>query len=80
MRYEMKMPDLSTVEPDIRVIRWLAKVGQQVRRGDPILEVETDKATMEIESASDGTVAQLLAEPEQRVPVGQVIAILETQE
>jgi len=51
MRLEMKMPDLATNESEIRIVRWLVEPGQEVQRGQPLLEVETDKATMEVESA-----------------------------
>ena len=51
----MRMPDLSTVDDTVTVVGWLAEVGQTVRRGQPLLEVETDKAILQVESAVTGT-------------------------
>ena len=50
MKFELKMPDLSATDSPIKVLRWLVDVGELVDRGQPILEVETDKATMEVEA------------------------------
>ena len=77
MNRDMRMPDLSTTGSAVKVVRWLVKVGDVVRRGQPLLEVETDKAVMEVESAVAGTVKDLTAAPEEEVPVGQVIAVFE---
>ena len=74
---EIKMPDLSTTEDQIKVIGWLVEVGQVVKRGQPLLVVETDKATMEVESVTSGTVKKINAQPGDMVPVGAVIAIIE---
>jgi len=74
---EMKMPDLSTIGPAVKVLRWLAEVGQEVRRGEPLLEVETDKAVMVVESAVAGTLKSIRARPDQDVPSGEVIAVFE---
>jgi len=79
MRYEMKMPDIATNEPEIRILKWLVKPEDRVKRGQSIVEVETDKATMEVESAAEGTIVTLCASADERVPVGQVIAILEVE-
>ena len=54
MDVAMKMPDLATTGSPIKVVRWLVDAGQQVRRGEPLLEVETDKAVMEVESVVTG--------------------------
>ena len=55
MLINVKMPDLSATEgSDIAVKRWLVEVGGAVKRGQPLLEVETDKATMEVESIATG--------------------------
>jgi hypothetical protein len=45
MQLQMKMPDLATTDSDIKLIRWLVQPGQAVQRGQPICEVETEKAT-----------------------------------
>ena len=51
----MRMPDLSTVDDTVKLVRWLAEVGKEIRRGDPLLEVETDKSILVVESAVTGT-------------------------
>lgn len=74
------MPDLSATEgSDILVKRWLVPEGARVKRGQPLLEVETDKATTEVESLASGVVAEILARPEVKVAIGQVIARIEVE-
>lgn len=79
-RIEMKMPDLATNEPTIRLVRWLVEPGQAVDRGQPLLEVETDKSTMEVESFATGVLKEVCFQANDDVSVGQVIAILEVDE
>ena len=79
MEVEVKMPDLSTTEGEVKVIKWLIEVGQKVERGQPLLEVETDKATMEMESLASGTLKKTCVQAEDVVPVGTVIAIVESE-
>ena len=57
MEVAMRMPDLGTVDDTIKVVKWLAEVGQPIRRGQPLVEVETDKSIMELESTVTGTLA-----------------------
>ncbi len=78
MMIDVKMPDLSTTDEDITVVQWMAKVGDSIRQGQPILEVQTDKATMEVESFVTGTLAEVLVGPQDKVAVGQVIARVES--
>ena len=78
MRIDVKMPDLSATEgSEILVKRWLVAVGARVKRGQPLLEVETDKATTEVESVAAGTVLEILAAPDEKVAIGQIIARIE---
>lgn len=78
MRIDVKMPDLSATEgSDILVRCWLVTEGGRVKRGQPLLEVETDKATTEVESVVTGTVLEILAQPDVKVAVGEVIARIE---
>jgi pyruvate/2-oxoglutarate dehydrogenase complex dihydrolipoamide acyltransferase (E2) component len=76
----MKMPDLSANEAEIAVVRWLIETGQPVKRGQPLVEVQTDKAVMEVEAIATGTLAEICAKPEENVKVGQVIAVIEVTE
>ncbi len=78
MEVKMKMPDLSATEgTEIAVVRWLIEVGSPVKRGQPLLEVETDKAVQEVESIVTGTLKAVHVQPEQAVPVGHIIATFE---
>jgi pyruvate dehydrogenase E2 component (dihydrolipoamide acetyltransferase) len=80
MKVEMKMPDLSTAGTTVKVIGWLIQPGQEVRQGQPLLEVETDKATMEVEAYVSGTLREIIAPQDTDVEVGQAIAVIETLE
>lgn len=74
---DIKMPDLATTEGTPLVIgKWLVAVGDKVTRGQPILEVETDKAVTEVEAYTNGTVAEILANQGDEVAVGDIIARL----
>ena len=77
---EIRIPDVGTTVDEIEVVRWLVEVGQHVELGQPLLEVETDKAMMELESIATGTVKQLIAQPGQEVSTGDIIAIVESNE
>jgi pyruvate dehydrogenase E2 component (dihydrolipoamide acetyltransferase) len=79
MRFEMKMPDLATTDSDVRIVRWIIPTGQKVERGQPLFEVETDKATMEVESVVSGVLQEVLCQASESVSVGQVIAALDVE-
>lgn len=77
MAIEITMPALSPTMEKGTLAKWLVKEGDTIESGDVIAEIETDKATMEVESIDDGTVAKILvAEGTDDVPVGELIAIL----
>ena len=77
MSVNVTMPALSPTMTEGTVAKWLIAVGQTVHSGDVIAEIETDKATMEVESIEDGVVAHILVEAgSENVAVGTVIAIL----
>jgi pyruvate dehydrogenase E2 component (dihydrolipoamide acetyltransferase) len=74
----MKMPDLATNDGvDLGIARWLVDVGNVVQRGQPILEVETEKATLEVESIATGVLKTIHVPAGDKVPVGTVIATIE---
>jgi len=75
----MKMPDLSTTGSEIRILRWLINPGQSVKRGEPLLEIETDKAVSQVESSATGVLRDIRALPNSSVSAGQVIAIFDTE-
>ena len=77
MNVNMKMPDLATNEGvELGISRWLLEVGQSVKRGQPILEVETDKAVQEVESIVSGVLVTIHVNAGQKVAAGAIIATL----
>jgi len=77
MTIEVFMPALSPTMEEGTLAKWLVKEGDDVKAGDVIAEIETDKATMEVESADEGKVGKIVVEAgTENVPVGKVIAIL----
>ncbi len=77
MSIEIKMPALSPTMSEGRLSRWLVAAGDTVSSGDVIAEIETDKATMEVEAIDEGVVGRIeIAEGTDNVAVGSVIAIL----
>ena len=77
MSNEIKMPALSPTMTEGILSKWLVKIGDEIRSGDVIAEIETDKATMEVEAVDDGVVTRLVVEEgTQAVPVGTVIATI----
>ena len=79
MRFEIRMPDVATTESKIRIVRWIVQPGQKVARGEPLVEVETDKATMEVESVVSGVLVEVRSQVDESVSVGDVIAVLEVE-
>jgi pyruvate dehydrogenase E2 component (dihydrolipoamide acetyltransferase) len=75
---EITMPQLSDTMTEGTLVKWLKKEGQKVRGGEIIAEVETDKATMEMEAFEGGTIAQLMIAEGEKVPVGGLLAVLAT--
>ena len=77
MAVSVLMPALSPTMTEGTLARWLIKEGDNVASGDVIAEIETDKATMEVEALEDGVIAGLMvAEGTQNVAVNTIIAIL----
>lgn len=77
MEAELKMPDLSTTGSEVTLLNWHVSVGEDIKRGQPLVEIETDKATMSVEATATGKVIRLCAEPGTEVGVGEVIAVIE---
>src|SRR5256885_12568805 len=77
MPTELKMPALSPTMEEGTLAKWLVKEGDDVKSGDILAEIETDKATMEFEAVDEGTIAKILVpEGTDGVKVGQPIALL----
>ena len=77
MTIDILMPALSPTMEEGTLAKWLVKEGDSVASGDVIAEIETDKATMEVEAVDEGVITQLLvAEGTEGVAVNAVIAVL----
>src|SRR4051795_13064078 len=77
MPIELKMPALSPTMEEGTLAKWLVKEGGEVKSGDILAEIETDKATMEFEAVDEGKIAKILvAEGTDGVKVGAPIALL----
>jgi pyruvate dehydrogenase E2 component (dihydrolipoamide acetyltransferase) len=70
MAYEFKLPDLGEGVAEGEIARWLVEVGQHIEEDDPLVEINTDKTTVEIPSPASGTVARILVAEGELVPVG----------
>lgn len=77
MRTEVLMPNLGYDMESAKVAAWLKQVGDPVRRGEPIAEIETDKTNIEMESLLDGTLVEIVVEAGAEAAVGEVIAFIE---
>jgi pyruvate dehydrogenase E2 component (dihydrolipoamide acetyltransferase) len=78
MAIAIKIPDIGTTTSTVKLIRWLKKEGDFIKRGDFICEVETDKATNTLESIAEGTILKILVEEETEIDQGTVIAYVGT--
>jgi len=74
MATDMILPVLGMAQDTGKIVQWLKVEGEQVKKGEPVVEVETDKATVELEAPADGVLANVTAADGDEVPVGQVIA------
>ena len=76
MRHEVKMPQLGMTQDSGVIVSWLKVPGDAVSKGDALFEVETDKATMEVEAQTGGFLAGVQAREGDDVPVGDTIAVI----
>jgi pyruvate dehydrogenase E2 component (dihydrolipoamide acetyltransferase) len=74
MAIRVIMPALEVAQETGKLVSWLKKEGDSVHKGELLLEIETDKAVMEVEAEADGILAGVAIQPGDEVPVGQVIA------
>ncbi|MBX5469384.1 MAG: 2-oxo acid dehydrogenase subunit E2 [Thermoleophilaceae bacterium] len=76
--YEFKLPDVGEGIDAAQLIEWKVAVGDPVKEDEPLAEVETDKAIVVLPCPADGVVAELRFEPGDEIPVGEVIAVIES--
>src|SRR5437867_4842939 len=73
---ELIMPKMGDAMTEGKVIRWYKKAGDAVKKGEPVLEIETDKVNLDLEAEQDGTIADVSAQEGQMVPVGGRLAMI----
>src|SRR5438067_5425005 len=73
---EIIMPKMGDAMTEGKVIRWYKKAGEAVKKGDPLLEIETDKVNLDLEAEQDGTIGEVSAQEGQVVPVGGRLAMI----
>ncbi|HZT71400.1 MAG TPA: pyruvate dehydrogenase complex dihydrolipoamide acetyltransferase [Terriglobia bacterium] len=76
MASRVLMPKGSDTMTEGKVLKWLKKEGEQVTSGDVLVEIETDKVDMEVESMASGVLRKVLVQPGETVPVGQTLAVI----
>jgi pyruvate/2-oxoglutarate dehydrogenase complex dihydrolipoamide acyltransferase (E2) component len=74
--YEFKLPDLGEGLTEGEIARWLVSEGQEIAEDDPLVEIQTDKTTVEIPSPAAGIVTSILVEEGKVVPVGTVLVVI----
>jgi pyruvate/2-oxoglutarate dehydrogenase complex dihydrolipoamide acyltransferase (E2) component len=80
MRVNVKMPSLGYDMETGTVQSWMKSVGDVVKRGEPIAEIETDKTTVEMEALVSGTLVEIVCEAGTEAAVGAVIAVVESDD
>ena len=75
-----EIPKVGLVMEEVKVVRWLKNVGDDVAAGEPLLEVETEKSVVEIEAAANGRLTQILVQVDQQAAVGDQVAWIESAE
>jgi len=79
MKKDVVVPRLGSSDEsdEVKIVRWLKQKGETVKKGEPLLEVETDKVNVEIEAADSGRLSEVRAQAGQVVKFNAVVAIIE---
>ena len=82
MKKEVVIPRLGSSDEsdEVKVLRWIKKLGEPVQKGEPLLEVETDKVNVEIEAPDSGLLGEVRAQEGEVVSFNFVVAIIETKD
>src|SRR5215213_10447515 len=76
MATQVVMPKLSPTMEEGQISRWLKQEGDKVSMGEPLAEIDTDKATMEMQALSSGVLRKILIQAGESAPLGQMIAVI----
>ena len=79
MKKDVVVPRLGSSDEsdEVRILRWIASPGASVKKGEVLLEVETDKVNVEVEAPADGTLGEISAKVGDFVKFGAVVAVIE---
>ena len=78
-KYEFKLPDIGEGIAEAEIVAWHVKIGDRVEEDQQLADMMTDKATVEMESPVAGTVVELAGEVGDQIPIGSVLAVIETK-
>jgi pyruvate/2-oxoglutarate dehydrogenase complex dihydrolipoamide acyltransferase (E2) component len=73
---EVLMPPLGETMDEGKILRWLKKEGEPVEKGEPLLEIETDKTTVQLESFGAGVLRKIFQPEDATVPIGELLAVI----
>ncbi|MEX2116323.1 MAG: dihydrolipoamide acetyltransferase family protein [Bacteroidota bacterium] len=76
MATKVMMPKLSDTMDEGKILKWLRKEGEQVKQGEPLVEIESDKADMELEAYDSGTLRKIIVPDGGKAPIGALIAVI----
>ena len=77
---EVRVPKMGLDTTEVALAKWLVRTGDRVKKGVPLLEIESEKAALQVESEVDGTIAKICQPEGSTVPVGEVVCLVrETQ-
>src|SRR5437660_12691020 len=76
-RYVVKLPDIGEGMTEAEIVAWHVKPGQVIREEDPLVEIMTDKATVELPAPIAGTVVAISGKPGEKRPVGSELVVLD---
>lgn len=73
---EIIIPNQGLTVTEVVIAKWYKNIGDIVKKGETLLDFESDKAVMELESPTDGKLSKIIAEEEETVPIGGLVAII----
>lgn len=80
MAFKVVLPKMGLTMVEGKILKWLKPEGDEVRKGDPLFELQTDKVTVEVEAEAEGILKKILAPAGRRYPVGTVVAVIAAPE
>jgi pyruvate/2-oxoglutarate dehydrogenase complex dihydrolipoamide acyltransferase (E2) component len=80
MRIEIKVPQQGLTTEYVVLRKWMVRVGQKVKKNMPVAEIESEKATLEIESPADGVLVEITAQVDDELTIRQVMGYIETEQ